>query len=346
MIDILPISFFVGCFLIIVEKFRNLKGFKNLRNSIQTIHTKSVSRFGGLGIFLSLFIVSFFSDEEGYDFLRKALLCSSPIFLLGIIDDFNLQIKPYIRLIIIFPTAFLSYYFLETQAYALDIPLIDLLFEYKFFSIFFICFALSGMVNAFNMIDGINGLVLLLSFSICFAAILSTYTFVTTEINFYFVALAFSILGILILNFPFGRIFLGDGGAYLLGAMLSIGLIKVYQENNLSPWYVLTMLIYPFTDFVASVIRRTLSATSTLNADNKHFHHLVLGRLKKTGIKSDLKLHYLTTFIIFLFYMPFLIGAQYFAKDTYALMLMCLIFAVFYFITYLLMIPKVFKTKQ
>ena len=95
MIDILPISFFVGCFLIIVEKFRNLKGFKNLRNSIQTIHTKSVSRFGGLGIFLSLFIVSFFSDEEGYDFLRKALLCSSPIFLLGIIDDFNLQINPH-----------------------------------------------------------------------------------------------------------------------------------------------------------------------------------------------------------------------------------------------------------
>ena len=162
------------------------------------------------------------------------------------------------------------------------------------------------MVNAFNMIDGINGLVLLLVFNVLqlyYQLILLS----PLKINFYFVALAFSILGIFNLNFPFGRIFLGDGGAYLLGAMLSIGLIKVYQENNLSPWYVLTMLIYPFTDFVASVIRRTLSATSTLNADNATLSLSCISRLKKTGIKSDLKLHYLTTFIIFLFYMPFLI---------------------------------------
>ena len=81
------------------------------------------------------------------------------------------------------------------------------------------------MVNAFNMIDGINGLVLLLSFSICFAAILSTYTFVTTEINFYFVALAFSILGILILNFPFGRIFLGDYASYFAKIIKGLSLI-------------------------------------------------------------------------------------------------------------------------
>ena len=63
MVDVLPISFLVGCLLIFIEKLRNKYGIINLRKSIQTIHTKSVSRFGGLGILLSLAIVSFFSDE-------------------------------------------------------------------------------------------------------------------------------------------------------------------------------------------------------------------------------------------------------------------------------------------
>tara|TARA_A200000113_G_scaffold225638_1_gene247203 strand:+ start:4406 stop:5446 length:1041 start_codon:yes stop_codon:yes gene_type:complete len=346
MIDVLPISFLVGCLLIFIEKLRNKYGIINLRKSIQTIHTKSVSRFGGLGIFLSLAIVSFFSDEPGYSFLRNALLCISPIFLLGMMDDLNLEIKPILRLLFVFPTAFLSYYFLNTQAYSLDIPFVDHLFNYKLFSIFFICFAISGMVNAFNMIDGINGLVLLLSLTICVTVVLSTYSFVSDELNFFFVALLFSILGIFILNFPFGRIFLGDGGAYLLGAALSIGLIRIYQENDLSPWYVLTMLIYPFTDFMSSLIRRVKLNTSALNADNKHFHHLIIARLKKTSIKSDSTLHFSTTIIIFFLYLPFLFGANYFAKSTSILMLLCVLFILIYFLMYLLMAPKDFNKKS
>ncbi len=83
MTDIFPISFLVGIFLIFLEKIRNKLGFVNIRKSIQTLHSKSVSRFGGIAIFSSLIIISFFTDTHEYSFLRTMLLCVCPIFLLG-----------------------------------------------------------------------------------------------------------------------------------------------------------------------------------------------------------------------------------------------------------------------
>ena len=58
---------------------------------------------------------------------------------------------------------------------------------------------------------------------------------------------------------------MGDGGAYFLGGAISIGLIKIYQENLLSPWYVMLMLIYPVTDACASLIRRLYQKNQHLN---------------------------------------------------------------------------------
>lgn len=343
MIDILPISFAVGIALIFLEKFRNKLGYVNLRDSIQTIHTKSVSRFGGVAIFGSLLIIALVSELPEYNFLRIALLCVCPIFLLGILDDLTFKITPAIRLMIVFPSAFLSYYYLGIQAYSLDIPFVDQLFRFQIFSIFFICFALAGIVNAFNLIDGVNGMVLLFSLSVCVTTILFGYSSVSNETMLYFVALFFSILGIFILNFPFGRIFVGDGGAYFLGGAISIGLIKIYQENLLSPWYVMLMLIYPFTDACASLIRRLVSKTSTLEPDNKHLHHMILRRVKKMGVKSSNSQHLIVTLLTFCFYLPFLLGANYFAKDTFLLLILCLIFILFYLLLYVVISPKDFK---
>ena len=93
MIDIFPISFLIALFFIFFEKFQNKRGVKNLRNSPQTLHKKSISRFGGVGLYASLVIVSFFDGGVNYEFLRIALLCSMPIFFLGILDDLTDQLE-------------------------------------------------------------------------------------------------------------------------------------------------------------------------------------------------------------------------------------------------------------
>ena len=284
--------------------------------------------------------MSLIDSSENYRFLRIALFCSSPIFILGILDDFQLEIKPFIRLLIVFPSAFLSYYFLGVEAYSVDIPYLDYLFSFKLFSILFICFAMAGMVNAFNMIDGINGLVLLYSLTICILILLFQSSSYSAEINLFFVAIFFAILAVFILNFPFGRIFLGDGGAYFLGIMLSIGVVKYYQINDLSPWYVFSVFIYPITDVLISILRRIVARVSIFNPENKHLHHLVYKRVKKMGIESENTNHAITTFLIFILYFPFLLSANYFAGNSLMLQIQCLIFVSFYLALYMILAPK------
>lgn len=346
MTDIFPISFLVSILLIFVSNLQGKKGIINLRKSPQTLHKKSISRFGGISIFFSLLIVSFYDRSENYEFLRTALYCSSPIFILGILDDFQFEIKPFTRLLIVFPSAFLSYYFLGIEAYSVDIPYLDYLFNFKTFSILFICFAVAGMVNAFNMIDGINGLVLLYSLTVCVLILLFQSSPSSAQINLFFVAIFFAILAVFILNFPFGRIFLGDGGAYFLGIMLSIGVIKYYQINDLSPWYVFSVFIYPITDVLISIIRRIIAKVSIFNPENKHLHHLVYRRIKKMGIESENTNHAITTLLIFIFYFPFLLSANYFAENSLVLQIQSLIFLSFYMALYAVLIPKDFVFRK
>ena len=340
MTDIFPISFLFSILLIFISKIAGKKGIINMRKSPQTLHIRSVSRFGGIAIFLSLLLVSLIDSSENYQFMRLALYCSSPIFILGILDDLQIEIKPIVRLLIVFPSAFLSYYFIGVEAYSVDIPYVDALFEFKIFSIIFICFAIAGMVNAFNMIDGINGLVLLYSLTICVLILLFQSSSSSPDINLFFVAIFFAILAVFILNFPYGRIFLGDGGAYFLGIMLSIGVIKYYQINALSPWYVFSVFIYPITDVFFSIFRRIISKASAVKPDSKHLHHIVYKRVKKIGLESENSNHAITTFLIFILYFPFLLSANYFANNSLILQIQCLIFISFYLAIYILLNPK------
>ena len=340
MTDIFPISLLFSILLIFISKTFGKKGIVNIRKSPQTLHTKSISRFGGIAIFFSLLLVSLIDSSENYRFMRMALYCSSPIFILGILDDFQVEIKPFVKLLIVLPSAFLSYYFLGVEAYSLDIPYIDSLFEFKIVSVFFICFAIAGMVNAFNMIDGINGLVLLYSLTICVLILLFQSSSSSPEINLFFVAIFFAILAVFILNFPFRIIFLGDGGAYFLGIMLSIGVIKYYQINGLSPWYVFSVFIYPITDVFFSIIRRIIAKVSAVKPDSKHLHHIVYKRVKKIGLQSENTNHVITTLLIFILYFPFLLSANYFANNSLILQIQCLIFVSFYLAFYVLLVPK------
>ena len=343
MIDIFPISFLIALFFIFFEKFQNKRGVRNLRNSPQTLHKKSISRFGGVGLYTSLMVVSFFDGGTNYEFLRLALLCSMPIFFLGILDDLDLEIKPVIRLLVVFPSALLAYYFLGTEAYSLKIPFIDSLFNFKIFSILFICFALAGMTNAFNMLDGVNGNVLLYSLTLCATTLFLQKNNFDLSLNYYFVAMFFSILGVFVLNFPFGRIFLGDGGAYFLGIALSIGIIKYYQVNSLSPWYVFAVFIYPVVDVAFSIVRRIISKVSALEPDNKHLHHLIYKKTTKAGVRSENSKHAICTLFIFIFYAPFLVAANYLSESTSALMAVSGLFLLFYFCLYFVLIPKDFN---
>jgi UDP-N-acetylmuramyl pentapeptide phosphotransferase/UDP-N-acetylglucosamine-1-phosphate transferase len=94
--------------------------------------------------------------------------------------------------------------------------------------------------------------------------------------------LAGSVAGFLIVNFPGGRIFLGDGGAYLVGLVLAVLSVLIVQRNSeVSPWFPLVLLAFPIWETIFSMYRRVLRGHSPGHADALHLHTLVYRRVAR-----------------------------------------------------------------
>jgi UDP-N-acetylmuramyl pentapeptide phosphotransferase/UDP-N-acetylglucosamine-1-phosphate transferase len=150
--------------------------------------------------------------------------------------------------------------------------------------IFFSTFAIVGMMNAVNIIDGFNGLasgiilLILLSFGI------TSYTENNLDIFYVVLVTAGSTLAFFILNFPKGKIFLGDGGAYMLGFIVAIiGIYLASKYESVSPWYVLAIFIYPVWEVLFSIIRKLSIGLSPLKPDTYHFHMLVYRQVTRNN---------------------------------------------------------------
>jgi len=93
-------------------------------------------------------------------------------------------------------------------------------------------------------------------------------------------ALAASIGRRVLLNYPRGRIFLGDGGAYLVGLLLAeLAVLLVHRNSEISPWFPLVLLAYPVWETLFSMYRRKARGQSTGHADALHLHTLVYRRV-------------------------------------------------------------------
>jgi UDP-N-acetylmuramyl pentapeptide phosphotransferase/UDP-N-acetylglucosamine-1-phosphate transferase len=80
-------------------------------------------------------------------------------------------------------------------------------------------------------------------------------------------------LGFFIFNYPFGKIFLGDTGAYLLGFLSSALIIYFFNAHpQLLSWQAILILIYPVTEVIYTFVRRLGGGLSPLEADNRHLH--------------------------------------------------------------------------
>jgi len=154
---------------------------------------------------------------------------------------------------------------------------LDLFLENLTVSLLFTTISLSLLANGFNLIDGFNGLVA--GFSIMVLTILMMLANEVSEPEIYFLCntLLMSALGFFILNFPYGKIFLGDAGAYFLGLLTGVlALLLVQRNETISYWFVLALFIYPVYELVFSMIRRKFNEkTKTSQADDLHLHHLI-----------------------------------------------------------------------
>ena len=95
-----------------------------------------------------------------------------------------------------------------------------------------------------------------------------------------------ALLGFLVFNYPSGRIFMGDGGAYLLGFWLGeLSVLLVVRNPDVSPWFPIVLLAYPVVETLFSIYRRKfLQGRSAGRPDAMHLHQLIYRRLARVAV--------------------------------------------------------------
>jgi UDP-N-acetylmuramyl pentapeptide phosphotransferase/UDP-N-acetylglucosamine-1-phosphate transferase len=137
-------------------------------------------------------------------------------------------------------------------------------------------FAVGGVANAINIIDGFHGLAS--GTSILMLLALSALAFQAGDAPLANVGLllASAVAGFWLMNYPWGRLFLGDGGAYFVGfAVAWIAVLLPMRNPGVSPWASLMVCAYPIIEVLYSVMRRTLRGLSPGDADKHHLHSLL-----------------------------------------------------------------------
>lgn len=260
-----------------VINFSKKEGLVDVPNE-RKIHTKPISRIGGVAIwistmltFLCLVLLSYYPYGK---LMSGILLGGSLMFLLGLVDDiYGLGAK--FKLVMQISIA--------TVAYLLGVQInsvpffggIDLgLLSYPITLLWIV-----GISNAVNFIDGVDGLagsvITVNAVTLAILAItLNPPNPISALIGF---ILAGAMLAFLTFNFNPAKIFMGDSGAlfsgFLLAAISITGVMKVATIAILLPFVVLAV---PIIDITYSSLRRICKGTSPFVADAEHIHHKLL----------------------------------------------------------------------
>jgi UDP-N-acetylmuramyl pentapeptide phosphotransferase/UDP-N-acetylglucosamine-1-phosphate transferase len=282
MIYTLSVFFLSFVLTLMVVKYKNLhiQFTTDHESGPQKLHSGSVARIGGLGIFVSLVFVVLarlvIESNPDYGFIIF-FLCTAPCFLIGLTEDITKKIGVKLRLMFTAISAAIGIYLLDGLIYSVDLPIIDDLLKLQWFGYLFTVFAITGISNAYNIVDGLNGLAGMSGVFSLMGIYYVAYLFGDSYIMFIAQILIASILGFLVLNYPKGKIFLGDAGAYLIGFCSGfLSLLLVDRHTEISPWFALLLNFYPVFETLYSIFRRKFQSKKDSTApDAEHFHSLV-----------------------------------------------------------------------
>jgi UDP-GlcNAc:undecaprenyl-phosphate/decaprenyl-phosphate GlcNAc-1-phosphate transferase len=273
----------VSC-LVVVRNSRTLSPHRDLRalRQAQAIHVDRIPRLGGIAIFSSVLVTTLLVSAQLTPAYAMFVLGLMPLVAMGLYEDMGRPTKPVWRLgAIVLSSAFIIAA-LGVWLPRSGIPAIEPLMGGVFGAILTVA-VVAGVTNAFNMIDGLNGLCSGIALS-AFIAINTISVDIRYE-NMIHLSMMYivAIVAFMLFNFPVARLYLGDTGAYLLGFILSWFAISVLlNDASVSPWAFFLIFGYPATDMLFSIARRIARGRSPFSPDAEHFHHLVLRIIRST----------------------------------------------------------------
>lgn len=268
--------------IVIIICFAHSKSESIKRNdtkAVQASHVKPVARIGGLSVVAALVIaaVPFLEITNIRPNYLLLLLSAFPVFAVGLCEDLGFFSSPRVRLLAaIFSGAVFVGLFGQWLPRT-DIPGLDLAMQWAPIGIGFSLFLAAGISHAFNLIDGLNGLSGFIAVGISLSLAAISHQMGLAEHRDVLFILSSAIAGFLVFNFPFGKIFLGDGGAYVIGHILVWMAISILcAAPNITPLAILLIFFFPMADTLLAITRRVYLGVPILHPDRLHFHQLAM----------------------------------------------------------------------
>lgn len=275
-------------------------------------HQGDVPIVGGIAIFVALAIAgTLWGDAHqtlitvnGNDALWVFMSCGAFLVLTGVMDD-RFQLGVFMRVLSEVMVAIAVIEFLDLRvAYLGDIFGVGLIKINPVLAYPFTVTAIFGIINAFNMLDGMDGLL----GSLVITTLIMFHFFTGTTPGFVSLAIGAALMAFLVSNLNLSPIipktFLGDAGSKLLGFIVVCLLLaaasgQVGKVKLIQPVTALFIVALPLYDMVVTSLRRVIRKGSPLAADRSHIHHLMqdLGFSNCRALVLILGIHLSTTFI-------------------------------------------------
>jgi UDP-N-acetylmuramyl pentapeptide phosphotransferase/UDP-N-acetylglucosamine-1-phosphate transferase len=289
-------SFAICQFIVRSQKWHGSLSHDHDLDGVQKVHTAAVPRIGGLAVIggVLLGLVLFMQLVPGgvapsrVARIYMLLGASLPAFLAGLIEDVTKRVSVRVRLAATALSALVASLALGATVNELDIWGVDAVLTITPLAIFATAVFVAGGSNAINIIDGFNGLSG--STIVIMAAGLAA---VALQVGDNFVAILGVLVigatvGFLMLNYPSGKLFLGDGGAYFLGFWVSEMGVLLARRPDVNAWQVLAICGYPIIEVLFSIYRRKFVRKVSPGApDALHLHGLVFRRLVFKYVRHD-----------------------------------------------------------
>ena len=249
-------------------------------------HNSRVPTLGGIAIFAGLiFSFTFWSAEFHFQYIRYILSSIIVLFFVGIKDDL-FPLSSGKKLLGQIFSAVIIVCFADMRIVNMY-GILGLTSIPYWASLILSIFTIIVITNAYNLIDGIDGLAAGIGI---IASLVFGVFFFFIEGYFVFSILAFTLTGSLLaflkFNFQPAKIFMGDTGSLIIGLILSVLAINFIKNGNqvipyfgslkAAPVLSICILIIPLFDTLRVFFIRMLKRKSPFSPDKKHIHHILI----------------------------------------------------------------------
>ena len=295
---LVSVGVMIALYVVIISqwpRWQHSKSFLKNYQGIQRVHEGEVPRLGGLVIYIGLWVYWLLCQHgQAMPFIHCLLISSLPLIFISVKEDLQHNTRAITRLGFMIASCILFFLCYDVSYPTIEFPVIgDWLSNSSLLSLLFFSFCVLVVINGSNLIDGANGL---LSMSTLMQALSLMYIAYEANDSLNMIRLVYVIVPVIIFmgfNFPWGKIFLGDTGAYFLGFMLSLLTIIIFSEHPEIPtWVAVLILFYPAFELLFSSIRKLTEHKSPMEPDVYHLHlkmfHLLQNQVMKSHVSNSL----------------------------------------------------------